>query len=155
MPLHCLSTMTVCHCLLAVCIVPTVILADEAASPTTLWGLRTGDRFVVQVFIVKQTEVTIDQQPPTTSDTRDRFEIEYQVTETMNSGDLIFSARLRKVTREAGVSAPASLKSSSPAVRSLEELRLKLHVDGIGNIVSIDSKEKEALLAALSALDPF
>lgn len=150
-------TVAVCICLLTLFIVPAAVIADEAAPaklPTTLWSLRTGDRFVVQIFIVKQTEVTIDEQPPTTSDTRDRFEIEYQVTESLKSGDLVFSARLRKVTREAGVGAPASLRSSSPAVRSLEELRLKFQVDPLGYITSINSKERDALLAALSALDP-
>jgi hypothetical protein len=157
MPTRRLSSVIVCLCLLTLGIVPAQILADEvvpAKLPTTIWGLRTGDRFVVQVFIVKQTEVTIDEQPPTTSDTRDRFEIEYQVTETLKSGDLVFSARLRKVSREAGVSAPATIKSSSPAVRSLDEVRIKLQVDPLGNITSIDPKEKEALLAAMSALDP-
>jgi hypothetical protein len=152
-----LSTVAASICLLAFCCTPAAIPADEAAPaklPATLWGLRAGDRFVIQVFIVKQTEVTIDDQPPSISDTRDRFEIEYQVSETLKTGDLVFLAGLKKVTREAGAGAPTSLKSSSPAVRSLEELRLKLQVDPLGNITRIDPKEKEAMLAAMAALDP-
>ncbi len=128
--------------------------AAQADEPQTVWRLRTGDKFVVNVFIIKQTEVTIEGQPPETNETRDRFEIEYTVTAVMKSGDGFFTVRLKKATRETGNTTSESIKASAPSARSLEDLRLRFQVDRLGQITNIDRRDKEAFLVALSSLDP-
>jgi len=128
--------------------------AAQDDEPQTVWGLRAGDRFLVNVFIIKQTEVTIEGQSPETNETRDRFEIEYTVAAVMKSGDGLFTVRLKKATRETGNTTFESLKVSAPSARSLEDLRLRFQVDRLGQITNIDRRDKEAFLVALSSLDP-
>jgi hypothetical protein len=81
-------------------ILTAAVLPAGADETNAIWGLKAGDRFVMSVLSVKHTEVTIGDQPATNSDTRDRFEIEYRVTQVRNSGDAVIAARLRKASRE-------------------------------------------------------
>ncbi len=124
--------------------------ADETK---TVWGLKAGDRFVVSVLSVKHTEVTIGDQPATSSDTRDRFEIEYRVTQVRNSGDAVIAARLRKASRDVGDESQDSLKASARSARALEDLRIGFEIDFTGQILTITARDRDAVLAALSGLD--
>jgi hypothetical protein len=124
--------------------------ADET---NAIWGLKTGDRFVVSVLAVKQTEVKIGDQPATNSDTRDRFEIEYRVTQVKNSGDAVIAARLRKASRDVGEASPDSLKASARSARSLEDLRIGFEIDPTGQILTITERDRDFILSALSGLD--
>jgi len=130
------------------------VMAMQANESPAVWGLKAGDSFVINVFIVKQTEFTVEGQPPETNETRDRFEIEYTVATILKSGDALITVRLKRATREAGDSTSESLKTSVSSARSLEELRLRFQVDILGQITEIDRRDKEAFLVALSSLDP-
>ncbi len=124
--------------------------ADES---NAIWGLKTGDRFVVSVLSVKHTEVTIGDQPATHSDSRDRFEIEYRVTQVRNSGDAVIAARLRKASRDVSEASQDSLKASARSARSLEDLRIGFEIDPTGQILTITERDRDLLLSALSGLD--
>jgi len=125
--------------------------ADE---PGPVWGVSAGDRFQVSVVIVKQTEVTIDDQPPTLSETKDRFLIEYRVAQISATGDAVIVASLRRPVRETGTASPASLKSAAEAAGTLEDLLVVLHVDSEGVVQKISPTDREALIAQVSSLDP-
>ncbi len=125
--------------------------ADE---PKPVWGVSAGDRFQVSVVIVKQTEVTIDDQPPTLSETKDRFQIEYRVAQISPTGDSVIVGGLRRPVRETGATSPASLRSANEAAGTLEDLLVVLHVDSDGVVQKISATEKEALLTQVSSLDP-
>ena len=120
--------------------------ADETK---TVWGLKAGDRFVVSVLSVKHTEVTIGDQPATISDTRDRFEIEYRVTQVRNSGDAVIAARLRKASRDVGDESQDSLKASARSARALEDLRIGFEIDSTGQILTITPRARGKLKEAL------
>lgn len=124
--------------------------ADET---NAIWGLKTGDRFVLSVLSVKHTEVTIGDQPPTNSDTRDRYEIEYRVTQVKNSGDAVIAARLRKANREVGEASQESLKASARSARALEDLRIGFEIDSTGQILTITERDRDSVLSAISGLD--
>jgi hypothetical protein len=124
--------------------------ADETK---TVWGLEAGDRFVVSVLSVKHTEVTIGDQPATSSDTRDRFEIEYRVTQVRNSGDAVIAAKIRKASRDVGEASQDSLKASARSARALEDLRIGFEIDSTGQILTITARDRDAVLVALSGLD--
>lgn len=126
------------------------VLADEAKA---IWGLKAGDRFVVSVLSVKHTEVTIGEQPATSSDTRDRFEIEYRVTQVRNSGDAVIAAKLRKASRDVSEASQDSLKASARSARALEDLRIGFEIDSTGQILTITERDRDAILAELSGLD--
>ena len=134
-----------------------ISLSSSLSSPAdgiqTVWGLEAGDRFVVNVLVVKETEVTLSGEAPTISDTRDEFEIEYQVTEVMKTGDIVVSARIRKAVREVGQTTSDSIRSSAPSARSLEDIRIGFVVDSEGHITSINARDKENLLGVLLSLD--
>jgi hypothetical protein len=127
------------------------IAADEQ---TSVWELRGGDRFIVNVFVVKHTEVTVGEKPPVTSDTRDRFEIEYRVLEVLKTGDVVLAARLRRSVRETGESSPGSLKTASQSKSTLEDLRIRIQVDPAGQVLPLDELERESVLSTLSGVDP-
>jgi hypothetical protein len=129
------------------------ILPTRADETNAIWGLKTGDRFVVSVLAVKHTEVSIGDQPATSSDTRDRFEIEYRVTQVKNSGDAVIAARLRKASRDAGEASQDSLKASARSARSLEDLRIGFEIDPTGQILTITERDRDFILSALSGLD--
>ena len=129
------------------------VLPARADESNAIWGLKTGDRFVVSVLSVKHTEVTIGDQPATNSDTRDRLEIEYRVTQVKNSGDAVIAARLRKASRDAGEATQDSLKASARSARSLEDLRIGFEIDPTGQILTITERDRDLLLSALSGLD--
>lgn len=140
--------------LCAVCAICGTGKAATADEPSTIWGLADGNRFVVSVMIVKQTEVTVDGQQPVIAETRDRFEIEYRVTEVLKNGDVVIAAKLRKGTREAVDATTDAAPAPSPPARALDDLRISFQVDSGGLLTSIDVQDKDALLAALSGLDP-
>lgn len=129
------------------------VLPARADETNAIWGLKVGDRFVVSVLSVKHTEVTIGDQPATNSDTRDRFEIEYRVTQVKNSGDAVIAARLRKASRDVGEASPDSLKASARSARSLEDLRIGFEIDPTGQILTITERDRDFILSALSGLD--
>jgi hypothetical protein len=129
------------------------VLPTRADETSAVWGLKAGDRFVVSVLSVKHTEVTIGDQPATSSDTRDRFEIEYHVTQVRNSGDAVIAARLRKAVRDVEESSQDSLKASARSARALEDLRIGFEIDSTGQILTIAARDRETVLAALSGLD--
>ena len=129
------------------------VIRARADETNAIWGLKTGDRFVVSVLSVKHTEVTIGDQPATNSDTRDRFEIEYRVTQVKNSGDAVIAARLRKASRDVGEASQDSLKASARSARSLEDLRIGFEIDPTGQILTITERDRDFVLSALSGLD--
>ena len=129
------------------------VIPARADETNAIWGLKTGDRFVVSVLSVKHTEVTIGDQPATNSDTRDRFEIEYRVTQVKNSGDAVIAARLRKASRDVGEASQDSLKASARSARSLEDLRIGFEIDPTGQILTITERDRDFVLSALSGLD--
>ena len=129
------------------------VVSARADETNAIWGLKTGDRFVVNVLSVKHTEVTIGDQPATNSDTRDRFEIEYRVTQVKNSGDAVIAARLRKASRDVGEASQDSLKASARSARSLEDLRIGFEIDPTGQILTITERDRDFILSSLSGLD--
>ncbi|MFO1002492.1 MAG: hypothetical protein U0936_19350 [Planctomycetaceae bacterium] len=129
------------------------VVPAHADETNAIWGLKAGDRFVVSVLAVKHTEVTIGDQPATNSDTRDRFEIEYRVTQVKNSGDAVIAARLRKASRDVGEASPDSLKASARSARSLEDLRIGFEIDPTGQILTITERDRDFILSSLSGLD--
>lgn len=141
------------HLLLFSRIFTAAVIPARADETNAIWGLKTGDRFVVSVLAVKQTEVTIGDQPATNSDTRDRFEIEYRVTQVKNSGDAVIAARLRKASRDVGEASPDSLKASARSARSLEDLRIGFEIDPTGQILTITQRDRDSILSALSGLE--
>ena len=118
-----------------------------------VWGLKAGDRFVVSVLAVKHTEVSIGEQPATSSDTRDRFEIEYRVTQVRNSGDAVIAVKLRKASRDVEEASQDSLKASARSARALEDLRIGFEIDSTGQVLTITARDRDTVLAALSGLD--
>jgi hypothetical protein len=130
-----------------------LIVPANADESNAIWGLKAGDRFVVSVLSVKHTEVTIGDQPATNSDTRDRFEIEYRVTQVRNSGDAVIAARLRRASRDVGEASQDSLKASARSIRSLEDLRIGFEIDPTGQILTITERDRDSILSALSGLD--
>lgn len=130
-----------------------LIVPASADESNAIWGLKAGDRFVASVLSVKHTEVSIGDQPASNSDTRDRFEIEYRVTQIKNSGDAVFVARLRKAGRDVGEASQDSLKASARSARSLEDLRIGFEIDPSGQILTITERDRDLLLSALSGLD--
>lgn len=130
-----------------------LVIPSWADETKAVWGLKAGDRFVVSVLTVKQTEVTIGDQPATNSETRDRFEIEYRVTQVRNSGDAVIAAKLRKASRDVAESSAESLKASARSARALEDLRVGFEIDATGQILTITERDRDALLAAFSGLD--
>ncbi len=132
--------------------IPKSLSADEASK--AVWGLRSGDRFVVSVFVVKQTEATIDNKVSTTSDSRDRFEIEYRVAEVLKSGDALVLARLRKARRDTNESTSELLQQTAQSTRALEDVKIRFQIDPSGEISEISVRDREAAVATLSSLDP-
>lgn len=141
------------HLFLFIGTLSTAVFPARADETSAVWGLKTGDRFVVSVLSVKHTEVTIGDQPATNSDTRDRFEIEYRVTQVRNSGDAVIAARLKKANRDVGEASQDSLKASARSVRALEDLRIGFEIDPTGQILTITERDRDSILSALSGLD--
>lgn len=145
------------RCLVHLCLFSGIFAAAvfpaHADETNAVWGLKAGDRFVVSVLSVKHTEVAIGDQPPTNSDTRDRYEIEYRVTQVRNSGDAVIAARLRKASRDVSESSQDSLKASARSARALEDLRLGFEIDRTGRILTITERDRDSILSSLSGLD--
>lgn len=125
--------------------------ADEAVS---VWGMNAGDRFLVSVVIVKQTDVTIDDQPPIRSETTDKLRIEYRVVQVSTNGEAICVARLQRPNRETDKASPDSLKSAAGNVVNLEDLLVVLHVDSEGIVQRVSTADKESILANVASPEP-
>ena len=119
-----------------------------------VWGLTTGDTFTANVVISKTTEVTVGDQAPTVSETRDRFQIQYQVAGSGPAGDIIIAARLQRPLREASDSSSAALKVDSRTTKSLEELTMILGMDSGGTYTTLTSSDRDAIVTTFSGLDP-
>ncbi len=129
-------------------------LPDASADETqTLWGLRARDRFVSNLKIVKETEVTIGDQLPVTSSTLDEVEIEYTVAQILNADDALIVARVLSVSRETGAGSSGSLQSSAAAVQILEDATIVFHVDSEGEVTRINPSDRDTIFAGISNMD--
>ena len=126
----------------------------QIGESNAVWGLTTGDTFTANVVIIKQTEITVGDQAPTVSETRDRFQIQYQVAGSGPAGDIIIAARLQRPLREVGDSSSSALKVDGQTTKLLEELTMILGMDSGGKYTSLASSDRDAIVATFSGLDP-
>ena len=126
----------------------------QIGESNAVWGLTTGDTFTANVVIIKQTEITVGDQAPTVSETKDRFQIQYQVAGSGPAGDIIIAARLQRPLREVGDSSSSALKVDGQTTKLLEELTMILGMDSGGKYTSLASSDRDAIVATFSGLDP-
>lgn len=124
---------------------------DEATA--ALWGMRTGDAFVLRVAISKRTSVSLDGAEPQIVETRDRFELSYRVTDVPATGDVTLVVTARRAEREATAGLSGRSAPTVEASRYLADVRVGLRLDSEGNLLETSERDWEKTLSIFSGMD--
>ena len=122
---------------------------DDAGK--SVWNMSTGDSFTVAVVISKQTTTTQNNQP-TTTETSDRFRIEYRAARVRKNGDAIVAAMLREPSRDTVGTSP-SLKSTADRVMVLEDVALLFQLDKEGIVQGVSPSDRQEIINLLTGTD--
>lgn len=125
--------------------------AVQAAPP--VWGMRTGDSFVVDVVIDRQTTLRLGTAEPTTQRSVDRLELDYRVEGAAPDGTLYVRVRFRGALRDAENGERSSSLLADQRLGLLEGVELVLEIAADGIVEQISPSDRTALINNLTGLN--
>ena len=148
------------------------VFADERPADAfeTIWGLRPGDSFVVDVLIHRQTIIRPTQsageglEAVDTSSANlegdsvsvsDRWRLEYRVQSVSPSGRLHISVRVAEAERNTDPQGPHSTGPlSNRKLQTLQGLELLFAVNSEGEVEGVDEGDRTAMVSTFTGLNP-
>lgn len=146
-------------CLLASFCSPPRFAAAAAVTqdePTgrSFWQLHPGNQFLVKGTVSRTTRISRADQPDTTAQTRDHFDLLYVVEDMDPAGRLTMSVRVIRSLREPDDADREGMAIAERRLGLLEDIRLTMIVNRDGSIDTIAPGDPEAFAAALGGLHP-
>lgn len=124
---------------------------DEAAgSSRAVWQIESGDSFIVAVVVRKKSITTVGDKQTVTSETTDRFRIEYRVARAQEDGDAIIAAILHEPTRDVADDSSPSLRTTADESARLDDAGILFQLAPDGAVLGVSPSDREQIIGLVS-----
>lgn len=128
----------------------TGLTGGQVSAAPPLWGLRTGDSFLVDVFTSRESFVKLGAEEPLSAEWIDRLELEYRVENASPSGRLLIRVRIRGGGRQSDSGDQRLSVLADQRLPLLDGAQLTMDVASDGLVERISPGDRAALISLLS-----
>jgi hypothetical protein len=125
----------------------------RAQTPTSAWGLRYGDRFVVDMAFRKTSRFQLDDGESQQVTSADLLQVAYEVREADPAGNLTVEARLARCLRADDTATQSLSLDASQQLQLLQGAAISLRVAPDGVVDAVAQEDLRTLINQLSGLD--